>query len=275
MTTAAQTYDLLPTEDLIISLFCRVDDVLTERGLSRKHVQAKLAPSEVVTLALLCALTGKGPRPFYRWLLRDWRGLFPGLPDRTRLFRLFNSHRHLTDAFLAEPSMIGVIDTYGIELIHPRRQGRSQAQIGKKGLSNKRWIVGGKLCFLLNHLGLIVGWDCETANVYDGSAFQHVVEAVADEMVVFADAGFKKKDWEPANLRTCKRGEWNVRMVVETVLSMLTTVCRFKKLSHRAWAYFKTRLAFTMALFNVLASWHGLKPDETGFVPLSIAEFSL
>jgi hypothetical protein len=37
-----------------------------------------------------------------------------------------------------------------IELIHPMREGRSLAQIGKKGQSNHRWIVGGKLCFILN-----------------------------------------------------------------------------------------------------------------------------
>jgi len=69
---------------------------------------------------------------------------------------------------LAEPTILGLIDTYGIELIHPRREGRSEKQIGKKGLSNKRWIVGGKLCFVLNHIGLIVDWDVSTANVYDG-----------------------------------------------------------------------------------------------------------
>ena len=176
---------------------------------------------------------------------------------------------------MAEPSMLGVIDTYGIELIHPRREGRSSRQIGKKGLSNQRWIVGGKLCFLLNHLGLVVDWGCSTANVYDGSAFQHRVESVEDEMVVFADEGFQKKDWHPANLRLCKRGEWNVRMVVETVLSMLTYVCHFKRVMHRVWSYFASRLAYTMALFNVLVQWHGFEPDETGFVPLSIAEFSL
>ena len=176
---------------------------------------------------------------------------------------------------MAEPSLIGVVDSYGIELIHPRREGRSERQIGQKGLSNQRWIVGGKLCFLLNHLGLVVGWDCATANVYDGSDFQQVIEAVEEEMVVFADEGFKKEDWHPEHLRLCKRGQWNVRMVVETVLSMLTTVCHFKKVSHRVWSYFKTRLAYTMALFNLLATWHGLRPDETGFVRLSIAEFSL
>lgn len=229
---------------------------------------------------MLFSLKGSGQRAFYRWLCRDWRKLFPMLPERTRLFRLLNSHRHLTATFLAEPSMIGVIDSYTdrngpIELIHPRREGRSRDQIGKKGLSNQRWIVGGKLCFVLNHLGLIVGWDCSTVNVYDGSDFQEVVEAVEEEMVVFADEGFKKRGWHPENLRVCKRGQWNVPMLVETVLSMLTTICHFKKVSHRVWSYFKTRLAYTMALFNVLATWHGLEPDEAGFVRLSIAEFSL
>jgi hypothetical protein len=76
-------------------------------------------------------------------------------------------------------------------------------------------------------------------------------------------------------MKACPRGTWNVRMVVETVLSMLTTVCPFKKVSHRVWAYFEARLAFTMEVFNLLAQWYGLEFDENGFVHLSIAEFSL
>ena len=178
---------------------------------------------------------------------------------------------------MAEPSLIGVIDTYGIELIHPRREGRSDRQIGRKGKSNWRWIVGGKLCLLLNHLGLVVGWACDTANVYDGTpaAFQALVDEVADVMLVFSDVGFEKKDWNPTNLKLCKRGEWNSRMLIETVLSMLTTVCHFKKVGHRVWTYFETRLAYTMGVFNLLVQWDGLTPDEDGLVPLSIASFSL
>jgi hypothetical protein len=44
---------------------------------------------------------------------------------------------------------------------------------------------------------------------------------------------------------------------------------------HRVWEYFHARLAFTMAAFNVLVQWHGLWPNASGFVPLSMAEFSL
>ena len=100
---------------------------------------------------------------------RDYRPLFPRLPERTRLFRLFKTHQDWTRAFLAAPTVLGVIDTYGIELIHPMREGRSPQQIGRKGLSNHRWIVGGKLCLLLNQYGLVVGWDCATANVPDNT----------------------------------------------------------------------------------------------------------
>jgi hypothetical protein len=64
-------------------------------------------------------------------------------------------------------------------------------------------------------------------------------------------------------------------MLVETMLSMLTVVCHFKQLTHRVWDYFETRLAFTMAIFNVLVQWHGLEPDDDGFVHLSITQFSL
>lgn len=262
----------MTTVDFITELFCPIDEKIDD---NQKHSQAKLYPSEVVTLALLYALSGKGQRAFWRWLTRDYRSLFPNLPHRTRLFRLFNSHRHYVDFFLADPSILGVIDSYGIEFIHPIREGRSDKQIGKKGKSNKRWIVGGKLCFLLNQFGLIVNWSCDTANVYDGSAFQELVDGVKEQMIVFADMAFAKKDWHPDNIRLCQRGEWNVRMLVETVLSMLTYICDFKRSRHKGWNYFETKVGFTMALFNILVQWYGLPADENGFVPLSIAQFSL
>ena len=98
---------------------------------------------------------------------------------------------------------------------------------------------------------------------------------VDGRMIVLSDTGFHAAEGDPTNLKLCQRGAWEDRMLVETVLSMLTLVCHFKKVMHREWAYFHARLAFTMALFNVLVQWHGLQPYASGFVPLSIAEFSL
>src|SRR5216683_8348903 len=150
------------TVEFITALFYEVDEQL--RAIP-KHPEAHLWPSEVVTLGLLHALKGGGNRAFSRWLTRDYRALFPRLPERTRLFRLLKTHQDWTRAFLAAPTVLGVIDTYGIELIHPRREGRSPQPIGRKGLSNHRWIVGGKRCLVLNQWGLIVAWACATAHV--------------------------------------------------------------------------------------------------------------
>jgi len=275
------------TEEFITELFCRVDDAMVD---VHKHPQSTLYPSEMVTLAFLFAIKGVGNRSFYRWIRRDCLSLFPHLPDRTRLFRLFKVHKDWTDRFLAEPTIFGVIDSYGIEMIHPYREGRSKAQVGRKGLSNHRWIVGGKLCLLLNKLGLVVDWASDTANVSDQS-FQSLVEAdcpqsaekVSDQMIVFADKGFHKKEGDPANLKICKPRQWNDRMLancpqsaeIETVFSMQTLVCHLKKVAHRVWAYFEMHLAFALAAFNVLVQWHGLPANADGFVPLSIAQFSL
>src|SRR5712691_3877438 len=137
----------ITTVNFITALFYHVDEQM--RAVP-KHPDARLWPSEVVTLGLLHALKGVGNRAFYRWLTRDYRALFPHLPERTRLFRLFRTHQDWTQAILAAPTVLGVIDTYGIELIHPIREGRSPQHIGRKGVSNHRWIVGGKLCLLLN-----------------------------------------------------------------------------------------------------------------------------
>lgn len=92
--------------------------------------------------------------------------------------------------------MIRGIDTYGIELIHLRR----------KGLSNQRWIVGGKRCLLLDYLGPIIDEAC--VNVYD---------SVKEEMVVLANQGVAKVDRHPINLRLCQRGQWSEPMLVATV----------------------------------------------------------
>jgi hypothetical protein len=259
------------TEDFIIDLFCRVDQKMA--GID-KHPQATLYPSELVTIALLFAFKGGGGRAFYRWLRRDWLCLFPGLPDRTRLFRRFAAHADWTGRFMADATLLGVADTYGIELVHPAREAREVGRFARKGKSNRRWIIGGKLGLVLNKWGLVCAWDASTANVSD-IHFRPMVQAFEGRMVVLTDNGFHGTTGDPPNMKVCKPRTWDVRMVVETVLSMLTVVSHFKRIGHRVWRYFVARLAYTMAAFNVLAEWHGLPPDDNGFVHLSIAQFSL
>jgi hypothetical protein len=83
-------------------------------------------------------------------------------------------------------------------VIHPIREGHSPRQIGCKGLSNHRWIVGGKLCLLVNQYGLVVAWDCATANVPD-KTFQGLIQQCEERMILLCDMAFYAAEGDPAN----------------------------------------------------------------------------
>lgn len=262
----------MATTEFIIALFCLVDDRL---GPVPKHRQASLWPSEVVTIGLLYALKGGSFRGFYRRLARDHAALFGGLPDRTRLLRTLRTHDHWTDAFLAAPTFFTVLDTYGIELLHPRRAGRSPRQVGRKGVSNHRWIVGLKLCWLINDRGEVVAWDWRTANVHD-QTFAPVAGTFAGQTITLADRGFHAAAGDPPNLKLCPRGTWNERMLIETVLSLVHRICRLEYLWHRARPYLAMHLAYVAALFNVLLRLtDGLDADRTSTAGPHIAQYAL
>ena len=261
----------MPTEEFIIELFCRIDDLL---GALPKHPQERMTRSELHTVGMLFALKGVGKRAFYRWFKRDYHALFPGLLERTRLFRRIAKRWEDCTAFLALPTCLGIIDTYGIETLHPYRDGRTPNQIGRKGLSNHRWIVGAKLAYILDQMGRVVGWSLMPDNVHD-TTFLSMVHGFRDEMIIFGDQGFRSVTDRPENLRICKKGEWNSRMLVETVLSLLTTVMHSKKMLERTWPHVIARVASLLAVYNVLVQWDGMLVDPDGFVPIHIAEFSL
>jgi hypothetical protein len=260
----------MTTPDFIMALFYAVAQ---ERLEVPKHPEAQLDPSAVVTLALLYASKGGGTRAFDRWLTRDSVALCPHGPERTRLARLFKTHTAWPARLLAAPTVLGGAATYGIALLPPMRAGRSPAQMGKQGQSKHRWIVGGQLCCSLHQWGLLWAWDCATANVHDTHC-QPLIAQCENTMRMLTDTGCHAKPGDLANLTVCPRGPGNTRMVVETVWSMRTPVLHSKKARHRVWASFRARVAWTMAVFNLLARW-GLEIDDENMVRLSIAAFSL
>src|SRR5947208_15559816 len=113
----------MTTEEIIILIFCAVDNGL---GKLAKERNAKLYPSEVVTIGILFALKGGHFHAFYRWLKRDFDGLFAGLPHRTALQRQLRVQQQHTDLLMAQPSVLNVVDSYPMELIFPIREGRSK-----------------------------------------------------------------------------------------------------------------------------------------------------
>jgi hypothetical protein len=238
--------------EFITELFCRVDDTLTDLP---KDPRSKLWPSELITIGILFALKGQSQRHFYLWLKSNCQPLFPCLPERTRLFRLLLKYQAWADAFLAQASLINISDSLGIELVHPRREARTNSQVGKKGKSNGRWIVGIKFCALLNGAGRIVDWDADPANLHDGD-FQRMFACHPDGKM--CDKGFhrsKRRGGDCANLLICERGQCNFRMIIETVFSNWVRVWSLKKIGERIWRGIEARLTFACAAWNLVTDW--------------------
>ena len=129
----------MTTWDFIIALFYHVDEQLHDMPT---HPEAHLWPSEVVTLGLLHALKGVGNRAFHRWLTRDYRALFPRLPERTRLFRLLKTHQDWTQVFLASPTVLGVIDTYRIHSFTPSAKAAARSRSVAKACPTTAGLLG-------------------------------------------------------------------------------------------------------------------------------------
>jgi hypothetical protein len=261
----------MTTVDIILHIFYHVDNGML--GV-KKHPLSKLYPSEVVTIGILFALKGGHFRAFYRWLRRDYDELFGGLPERTVLQRQLRAQEVHTDLLIAEPSVLNVVDSFPMELIFPIREGRSDQQYGTKNKDKGRWSVGIKVAWILNTFGQVCGWTWNKMHCHDNEFLDYLVE-FNDWAVLLADWGFRCRDDIPESVQLCKKGTWNDRMVVETAFSLLTVVCKAKKIHHRLEADIEARLAYTAAMFNTcLKLFHELHPEESPF-KMSIAEFSL
>jgi hypothetical protein len=142
----------MTTEDFISELFYRIDETMKDVP---KPPLASLWPSEVVTLGVLFALKGVGNRAFSRWGPRDLARLVSGALRAPAPLAPLGAPPAVDGGVPGEPvGLGGWIVT--IALLHPLRAGRRAQQIGRKGKSTHRWLVGSKLCLLLNHLGLVV-----------------------------------------------------------------------------------------------------------------------
>jgi hypothetical protein len=194
----------MPAVEVITTLCSEVDE---QMHAIPKHPEARRWPSEVITLGLWHALIGVGNRAFYRGLTRDYRPLLPRLLERTRLLRLCKTHQAWTQIFLAAPTGLGVMNTDGLELSHPMREGRSPQQIGRKGLSHHRWMVRGKLCLLVHQWGAIVAWAWATAHVADTTCQWLMRQGEARRGMV-SDTAVHAAEGAPSTRTRCQRGAW-------------------------------------------------------------------
>jgi hypothetical protein len=120
--------------------------------------------------------------------------------------------------FWADPIFCTVVDSYEIVLIHPRHEGCSRRLIGKRRKSNRPWIVGLKLSWLINDRGEVVDWSWKVA--YEcNNVFRPLEIGYYGEMIGLADPGFREKNAPPQYIKCCERGTWNELFTIDTNLS--------------------------------------------------------
>jgi len=109
------------------------------RSMSRlhaipKHPRPTSGPARSSPWGCYTAQSG-GNRAFYRWLTRDYRPLFPQLPERTPLS---SPHTHQDwRGFLPAPTVLGSSTPYGIELIHPMREGAAPSRWPQRRVNHR------------------------------------------------------------------------------------------------------------------------------------------
>jgi len=256
---------MLSEETIIIAIFCAIATVLGI--LDYKHSQGRLYLSEILLCGVLFALKGSSFRRFYVWLKR--RNLFD-MPDRTRLQRLLITHQKQCRQFLEDPTVLNITDSFGVEVIHPFREGRSEQskKVSKKGLSNHRWIIGRKINVVINQDLSIVSCQSNTANVSDKN-FNASLSKISG--IVLADSGYREREGISENMKICRKGTWNCRMYVETLFSLWERICNAKRSFHRTVAGFAAKSAFLATLTNIVFSLN----ESFGFNRFSLAQWAL
>lgn len=260
---------MLQEEDIIWYLLSAITRVLGKKD--KKHPLGKLYVSEILLCGVLFALKGGSFRRFHPWLLK--RHIL-NLPERSRLCRLLIKNRKLCNQFLSSETFFNVLDSFGVEIIHPAREKRSNQsqQVSQKGKSNHRWIVGRKINVALNGELEIVNYQDATANVCDNT-FDEYYEADTNH-IYLTDKGYRKQErygGTPSTFKICSSGTWNERMWIERLFSLWTRICGMKHAFHRSIKGFEAKVSYLVALTNIVFRLN----ESLGFTKCSLVQWAL
>lgn len=199
----------MKTEDLLIILFCEVDDWVQAHPLPRRPgPPPACTDSEVLTFALARDLLGyDSERRFRRVLRDDWHHLFPHLPAQAELNRrtrwLWGALELLRQHYLAQlPAATEdwyAFDTTPLPVKHPSRvRGPDQwclpgglvARFGRCA-AKALWFYGFRLAVLTPLIDPVpVCWALVPAAVNEREVLSTLVEAWRDRKVL-ADKGLR------------------------------------------------------------------------------------
>lgn len=265
-------------DHFIITVFCLVDDVLTEvlkatGQLRQRGSPAQLDDAEVITMEIVGEFLGTDTdKGIWEYFASNWRHFFPRLPSRcnfskqaanlcqakARIWRLLVGR-------LARHDDVWMVDGVPIKVCHLKRSKRSrlfreEATIGYCAAKGEYY--RGFKGVLLTAGGVISDYTICGASVDEREALLDCAETARDQPVI-GDKGFIGRDYQ-AKLReeygiamhTALRSnmddprpkefvEWLVstRRQVETVIGQMTERFHFNRVRARNLYRFASRVA--------------------------------
>ena len=257
----------MKTKTIIRKIICKVSNKL--KDVDFRHPQAKLKLSEIIAIGILSSLSSYSFRRFYEWLKQF--NIFK-LNERSRLQRLINKYWQYVAIFLKCPTIMNIADSYSVELIHPTRYNRKKQlnSFIRKGFSNNRWMVGRKIGIVINSSFEIVHYNTDLAGGTD-KTFNKDFSNING--IILADTGYNDKDKSqiPKNLKICKKGTWNDRMLIESLFSLWKRMLNTKQMMVKTLNGFNARASYLCALTNILFDLN----IECGYNKFSMKQWTL
>jgi transposase len=200
----------MTTEDLLILLFCTVDDWLAAHPPPRRPgPRPACTDAEILTFALGRELLGgRSERAFVRALRRDWSHLFPHIPARSEVNRrtrwlqgmIEGLRRHLVGQLPSATGTLLGVDTSPLPVKHRTRvrRGRGTTFDGPGHLSagfgrcaaKREWFYGFRLAVLAPLAdGVPRHWAVCPAAVDEREAAAELLRGERDILLI-ADRGF-------------------------------------------------------------------------------------
>ncbi len=206
----------MTTEDLLIVLFCAIDDWMQQHDLPQRPGPAPTcSDSEVLTFAVARELLGyTSERRFRRVLLRDWRHLFPYIPAQSELNRrtrwLSGALELLRQHWLADlPNALEhwfAIDTTPLPVKHPSRVRGVDGWVGPDELhagfgrcaAKAEWFYGFRLALVTPLIDPVPWvWALVPAAGNERDAAAAMLEG-AHDLYLLTDKGFRGRAFATA-----------------------------------------------------------------------------
>ena len=274
---------MLTSDDLYLSIFVLIDDILKENPEINKRPGPKpiISDSEMLTLLILQCLSNEiSDEAWLRHVRRHYQNFFPNVPERTRYQRRRGVLQASLEVIvswihsaLGESQITRIIDSAPLPVCRNVRAKRcknfkGQASVGYCA-AQKTYYYGFKLHLMVTESGLPASWIVMPAKHHDTKGLKALTKN-KQSLDIYGDAAYLikiedrekyekknisvtsavRKNMEPLPLHK-ERKLRKLRFRVDWAIGLLSRSLSVQKTLSRKLKTLSQRMSFMMCAFNV------------------------